>query len=229
VTGLVTIEEAKKVSQAIGAEASPLAVILFGTVARDGVGADMDLLVLTERDGMDAKIAASLRKHGSDYAIDYFVVSHGKWIKHLREGSPFLKMVQKEGRVLYMKLAMEEWQQLAMEDLSQARYLSNGGYYRGACYSAQQAVEKALKAVLLQRGWGLEKIHNIRRLLYLCTEHGVSIKWDEDEIDFLDAIYRGRYPAEEGLLPLSPPTAADASRAIGIAEDMTRQLGFSGG
>ena len=93
----------------------------FRNRRRDGVGADMDLLVLTERDGMDAKIAASLRKHGSDYAIDYFVVSHGKWIKHLREGSPFVKMVQKEGRVLYMKEAMEEWQQLAMEDLRQAR------------------------------------------------------------------------------------------------------------
>ena len=38
-----------------------------------------------------------------------------------------------------------------------------------------------------------------------------------DDIDFLDEIYRGRYPAESGLLPLGEPTAAAAERAVTLA------------
>jgi HEPN domain-containing protein len=43
-----------------------------------------------------------------------------------------------------------------------AQYLYNGDFFRGACYNAQQAVEKTLKARLLTKGWQLEKIHNMK-------------------------------------------------------------------
>ena len=43
-----------------------------------------------------------------------------------------------------------------------------------------------------------------------------------DDIDLVDAIYRGRYPAESGLLPLGDPTEADAERAVAVA---TKSLG----
>ena len=51
----------------------------------------------------------------------------------------------------------------------------------------------------------------------LATDHGAPLSLTPDDIDFLDAIYRGRYPAESGLLPLGDPTAADAERAVALA------------
>lgn len=125
-----------------------------------------------------------------------------------------------------MKNAIKERITLAKEDLKQSRYLFGGGFNRGACHDAQQAVEKAIKAELLKRGWELEKIHNIRRLIYLLKDYKLDIACEEDDMDFMDSIYRGRYPAEEGLLPLKSPTREDASRAISIAENIFDQLGL---
>lgn len=34
----------------------------------------------------------------------------------------------------------------------------------------------------------------------------------EKDIDFIERIYRGRYPAAEGLLPIGEPTMEDAMR-----------------
>ena len=123
-----------------------------------------------------------------------------------------------------MKDAIREWIDLAVEDLRQARYLFEGGFYRGACFAAQQAVEKGIKAELLKRGWELEIIHQIKRLLHLLEEFDLHVQYEEDDVDFLDSIYRGRYPAEEGLLPLKPPVDLDASGSIAVAEALVGQL-----
>ncbi len=45
-----------------------------------------------------------------------------------------------------------------------------------------------------------------------------------DEAVFLNSVYRGRYPSEEGLLPLGEPTEADARRALVAAETLMRQV-----
>ena len=40
----------------------------------------------------------------------------------------------------------------------------------------------------------------------------------------MDEIYRGRYPAESGLLPLGTPTEEDADRSVAIAQRTVRAL-----
>jgi HEPN domain-containing protein len=120
----------------------------------------------------------------------------------------------------------KNWGELAKEDLDQARYLQDGAFYRGACFSAQQATEKALKGALLRRGWELEKIHSVRRLVSIAAGFDLSLEIAPDDIDFIDSIYRGRYPAEEGLLPLTPPGKSEAKRAIRIAAEVLAQLGI---
>ena len=87
-------------------------------------------------------------------------------------------------------------------------------------------MEKGIKAELLKRGWELENIDNIRRLINISEEYNLRIVCEDEDMDFMDSIYRGRYPAEEGLLPLSAPDTEDASRAFRIAEDILSQLGF---
>lgn len=221
---MVAIEQAQEVADKLVRDVSPMAIILYGSTARNGVGNDLDLLVITEHEGMYERVGASLREFYRKFSIDYLVATIDVVTREFRKGSPFLAAVQKEGRLLFMRDSLKEWVHLAREDLRQAEYLLAGEFYRGACFAAQQAVEKGLKAALLQMGWELEKIHNIRRLLSIAQEYGVDIVCDDDDVDFVDSIYKGRYPAEEGLLPLKYPNMDDARRAIGIARNALKQL-----
>jgi len=82
-----------------------------------------------------------------------------------------------------------------------AEVLFNSGHYRGACFHAHQSVEKALKGTLLHAGWELERTHSLRKLAAIAKRYGVEEIHTEDDMDFIDSVYRGRYPAEEGLLP----------------------------
>jgi HEPN domain-containing protein len=54
---------------------------------------------------------------------------------------------------------------LATADLTTARHLVVPGLYHNACYHAQQAAEKALKAVLLQEMATFPKTHDLSRLV----------------------------------------------------------------
>ncbi len=45
-----------------------------------------------------------------------------------------------------------------------------------------------------------------------------------DEAIFLNSVYRGRYPTEEGLLPRGDPTREEAGRALAAAETMMAAL-----
>ncbi|MBI5308074.1 MAG: HEPN domain-containing protein [Planctomycetes bacterium] len=92
-------------------------------------------------------------------------------------------------------------------------------YYKGSCYHAQQSIEKSIKACLLAKGWELEKIHNVERLLSIAGDFVIAINVSEDDVVFIDSIYRGRYPAEAGLLPLGEPSGSDAKRALSIADN----------
>lgn len=221
---MVTLNDAREVARKLAEKISPVSVIVFGSVARSGKGVDLDVLVVTEEEDMNAEVSGCLRDYQKRFGIDYFVASIDMITSSFREGSPFLNLIQKEGRILYMKNSRKEWIELAQEDLRQAEYLFNGEFHRGACFAAQQAVEKAIKAELLKRGWELEKIHHIRRLISISSDYGLHIACDEDDVDFIDSIYRGRYPVEEGLLPLKVPGHDDANRAISIAKSIFRQV-----
>jgi len=218
------LEDARFVARCLAEEAAPVAVIVFGSVARNGRGNDLDLLVVTERDGDDSSIRSVLKPLGNRYAIDCFPASVDVLTGAFRRGSPFLALVQKEGRLLYMKETVKEWMAFAKEDLEQAFYLLQGEFYRGSCYHAQQAAEKAVKAALLKKGWELERIRNLRRLLNIAREHGIAVHCDEEDTDFMDSVHRSRYPLEEGLLPPRTPSHEDARRATAFAEQVLKQL-----
>lgn len=123
-----------------------------------------------------------------------------------------------------MHNALKDWHDSGMEDFRQAEYLCEGGFYRGACFSSQQAIEKFIKWVLLKNGWELEKIHSVRRLIAIAENFEISIPLQDEEIDFIDSIYKGRDPGEEGLLPLSAPAQKDAKRALQIVKKVVKHL-----
>ncbi len=226
---MITFSEAKKASKAIVRNLNPLSVILFGSVAREGQGQDLDFLIVTDessadKESRDLLLHRCLKKHLRKTAVDSFFITPILWRQYHTEGSPFLNLVAREGRSMYMRNAVQEWLQQAEGELSMARYLLQGGFYKGACYHAQQSVEKSAKAKLIEKGWDLERIHSIERLMALGKDYRIRYPLEETEAIFIDAIYRGRYPAEAGLLPLGEPALADAQKAMQIAEKM---LAFS--
>jgi len=60
----------------------------------------------------------------------------------------------------------------------------------------------------------LERTHSLRKLVALGKRYEIEAMLSEDDMDFIDSVYRGRYPAEEGLLPTGAPTREEAERII---------------
>ena len=227
---MVTRETAALVREAVVAAVDPLEIILFGSVATAAKGNDLDLLVVT--DGRDdssapdagADLRTALRPLKRRFDIDDYHLTHTEFARQFRHGSVFLRKIVSEGICIYMRDGIKAWRWQSEEELATAEYLLAGEFFRGACYHAQQCVEKSIKTMLLERGWELEKIHSIHRLTVVARDHGVPFKLQPADIDFVDEIYRGRYPAESGLLPLGTPSREEAERAVTLAKNSVREM-----
>lgn len=222
---MVTIDDAKVVAADIAIAIKPQLITVFGSVARENTGNDLDLLIVVADQRYkgfvtDATLQGALEKYYRRFDIEPFVMPVSKYLQHFRSGSPFLNTVIDEGRVLYMNNHVQEWLSQAEEELHTATYLADGCFYRSACYHAEQSLEKFLKAKLLDKGWDLEKTHSIKRLLVISEDYGLKYGLSEHDIAFVDSIYRGRYPMEAGLLPQGEPDADDAARAITIVSSV---------
>ncbi|MDI7258318.1 MAG: HEPN domain-containing protein [Thermodesulfobacteriota bacterium] len=226
---MVTIEDAKEVSNVIIEAVRPVSVFVFGSVAKEGVGQDLDLLVIVDdKTGITSDINLTLHKCLKNYYrrfdIDPFIIPLSIFNKYHNRGSPFLRLILKEGRSLYMKEAIEEWLKQAHDELNMAEYLLGGRFFRGSCFHSQQSIEKSIKARLLKEGWELERIHSIERLVTIGEKYNIKIDLSDEEVVLIDNIYRGRYPAETGLLPLGEPSEAEAQKAFAIAKRIFKEV-----
>jgi len=223
---MVSSTDIKPVAEALIKAVRPVSIYLFGSVARTGQGNDLDLLVIhrDDQDNADAlrNVNRTLQPFYKSFDVDPFVIPAGKVRRFAEAGSPFLRSVMKEGRLLYMTGIVDEWRKQAVEELSAAQYLATGGFFRGSCYHAQQAIEKRIKSELLNAGWELEKTHSLRRLIALGEKFGLIFDIPETDVEFIDNMCRGRSPAEAGLLPLGEPNAEDAGRACAIGASLVK-------
>ena len=95
-----------------------------------------------------------------------------------------------------------EWLNRARSNLALAKNRVPDVYVEDLCFEAQQAAEKAIKAVMISRGIDFPYVHNPALLLLLLEESGES---------FPDAVRRAarltphavdtRYPASNGSCP----------------------------
>ena len=101
------------------------------------------------------------------------------------------------------------------------RLLRTEKHYAAACFHAQQATEKALKAMLFSQGsrvvWG----HSVRELARQCEAHAPAFAGMAGETALLDQFYiPSRYP--DGLpspaVPSETYSAAQAGDAQRAAE-----------
>jgi HEPN domain-containing protein len=81
-----------------------------------------------------------------------------------------------------------------------------------------------LKALIVERGRRPARTHDLLELLNAAKSEGWGVEIPVDEAVYLNSIYHGRYPTEEGLLPHGEPTGEDARRALGAAAAIAEQV-----
>lgn len=206
----------------------PERIILFGSHAtgRPQEGSDVDLLIVkeTDRRPIDRRVEVERLLCDRSFPLDLLVYTPRELRDLYALGSPFIEEVIESGKVLYMRKATAALLAEAQEELESASILFDHHKYRGVCLHSQQCVEKGLKSLLLERGRRPPRTHNIVDLLNLVTAEGWAVDLPMDEAVFLNSVYRGRYPTEEGLLPHGEPTREDARRALRAAEGFLKDL-----
>lgn len=114
------------------------------------------------------------------------------------------------------------WLQYARENLLVAEMTLQAGLLNPCLQNAQQAVEKALKAMRVQRKMPPKRTHSIRDLNRDVAIGGLDTGLTEDDCELLDSIYVGsKYPLDS-VLPESPPEFAICERCIKVAQQVLR-------
>jgi HEPN domain-containing protein len=107
-----------------------------------------------------------------------------------------------------------EWLARARGDLALARVpLPDGAFLDDLCFHAQQAAEKAIKAVYRDRGWPFRYVHDIEAVLTGLKQRGVAIPPEiEESVILTGYATTGRYPSRE-----EPVTPEEHATAIALA------------
>lgn len=110
------------------------------------------------------------------------------------------------------------WLRWANEDLVAAGHSAVDADVapRVACGLAQQAAEKAIKALLVAADVDPPKSHNLLRLARMLTEERARLLLEVDLEELTRWAIEGRYPED-----LDEATANDATRAVELAGQVT--------
>jgi len=117
------------------------------------------------------------------------------------------------------------WLRQSQSDLEAAQHSAQGTKYEWACFQAQQAAEKAVKALWIAHDldpWG----HSVRALIEHCPNESIRAALDalRNKASALDKLYiPTRYP--NGLPDVAPTdsyTNDEADTAIGAAHEIIR-------
>ena len=111
-----------------------------------------------------------------------------------------------------------EWLNRARSNLVHARRETPGVYLEDLCFDAQQAAEKAIKAVMIKRQIDFPHTHDIARLLRMLESDGLDIPEPlERAAELTPYAAVMRYPGIEQ--PVSPEAHAEA---VAAAEAVVR-------
>ena len=113
----------------------------------------------------------------------------------------------------------EDWLRRAKGNLARAKQTKpKDAFWEDLCFDAQQAAEKAIKAVLVDRQLEFRKTHDLGELLTLLDSSGYPVSeelWKAD--DLTDYAVQTRYPG------LSEPVSDKEYRlAVALAETVVR-------
>ena len=103
------------------------------------------------------------------------------------------------------------WLKQAADDLQWTRANIREEIWNGACFTAQQAAEKALKAFLFSKGKRVMKIHDLGALLEICND--IDSSFEEMRLacaTLTDYYLPTRYPDISEFMSFSDKKAAEA-------------------
>ncbi|MGA2914454.1 MAG: HEPN domain-containing protein [Sedimentisphaerales bacterium] len=116
-----------------------------------------------------------------------------------------------------MKDETIKWLEYANENLQSAQLLA-GSLFNPCLQNVQQAVEKVLKALLIEFDIKFLKTHSIAELVSLLENNGKNINITPEDCDLLDSIYLpSKYPLG-GVLPDFEPDEEICKKCLEIAE-----------
>lgn len=198
---------------------APVQIFVFGSRGRGDAGARSDLDVLVVLDGSDGRdVDTEVRAAVRGLPVDTQVFTATREdVKRVGDSvGSFLYPVLREGMVIYGVDERDErtWLRYAEEDLAVAERMTSerGWTPRIACFHAQQAAEKALKAVLVAEKLPLVYSHNLELLRDAIPEGRKSRDVEFDAAWLTAWAILPRYPGDH-----PDATAADAQRAVAWA------------
>jgi HEPN domain-containing protein len=117
-----------------------------------------------------------------------------------------------------MKDETKKWLEYADENLRSARLLLDSELFNPCLQNVQQAVEKMLKALLVESTKKIQKTHSINELVNILDKHGLNVDMTEDDCDLLDSIYLpSKYPLGS-ILPDFEPDLQTCRKCVALAE-----------
>lgn len=117
-----------------------------------------------------------------------------------------------------MKSEAKIWLDFADENLKSAKVLLENSLFNASLQNAQQCVEKAIKALLIEKQIIIKRTHDIFELNLLVTKSNMIIDISEEECDILNSIYLpSKYPLGSAL-PYFSPDQKICNEILEIAE-----------
>ena len=117
-----------------------------------------------------------------------------------------------------MKNESARWFEFARTNLNASHCLLKNGYYNPCLQEAQQAIEKAMKALLIEKGVAFQKTHSVFVLRESLTKINIDIALDDADCAFIDSIYLpSKYPLGN-LLPDGDPSEVQCRKCLEIAD-----------
>jgi len=121
-----------------------------------------------------------------------------------------------------MKKQVEDWIALAGKDLHAAEIIikDDSSLANIAAFHCQQAIEKYLKAFIIEKGIPLIKTHDLIRLNGMINEVE-HLGIDEKKLIVLNEVYiDSRYPGDLGLMPDGIPTEEQTGEFIEYVKEV---------
>lgn len=116
------------------------------------------------------------------------------------------------------------WIGYAGENLRSAELLFESRLYNPCLQNIQQAIEKMLKALLVEKQATVRKTHSIGQLLTLLENGGLSIDISQDESELIDSIYLpSKYPVS-AILPDFEPNEVICRQCLAIAKRVKQSV-----
>ncbi|MFS8130926.1 MAG: HEPN domain-containing protein [Candidatus Dojkabacteria bacterium] len=117
------------------------------------------------------------------------------------------------------------WFNQAKYDLEAAKKSFDDRNYEWSCYQSVQAVEKALKAVIVQAGWKPPMTHKLGILMSICNKannyfSGVKLRYRVLESYTFVSRYPFIYPDSQKKTPHDLILVSDAQACVAIATDL---------